>query len=459
MYRKLLACALLAAAGPAMAVDGLLDSSFGIFSTGRNVVALDQGGTNSDTLASTLVGADGSIFLVGTAAISPAASRLSITKLLPDGIVDLSFGTNGTVFSELDTAIATKARFDAIGNIVIAGSRGYGVGTDRDFLVCRYDQQGQPVLFNVDSNCVSVPFDVPGGNLTDIANDLSIEPNGKIVLAGVAGFGTNFDYGAIARINTNGSLDTSFSSVGKRTYSFSANKVNRINAIARRADGKYIAVGETGDPAFPDGTAALFVQLTVNGSLDPTYEGGAGYSRYSINIGDPFNRNESATKITILGNGKMLMAGKSQFGSGSTELLAFVYRINESTIQNVDPSFGNTGVVKLSGDYAFELGDMLLQSDGKIILVGTHSPTSGNARDLRVVRFLSDGTLDASRFGIVGRTDIDFVLPGELDFGVSGALQSGRIIVAGHSLRAAPQNYDLTVAGLNNDLIFANNFD
>jgi uncharacterized delta-60 repeat protein len=459
MYRKFLACALLAAAGPALAVDGLLDSSFGIFSTGRNVIAIDQGGTNADTLASTLVGADGSIFLVGTAAISPVASRLSITKLLPNGIVDLSFGTDGTVLSELDTAIATKARFDASGNIVIAGSRGYGVGTDRDFLVCRYNQQGQPVLFNVDSNCVSVTFDVPGGNLADIANDLIIEPSGKIILAGVAGFGVDSDYGAIARLNTNGSLDTSFSSVGKRTYTFSANKVNRINAIARRSDGKYIAVGETGDPALPDGTAALFVQLTTNGSLDPSYNGGDGYSRYSINIGDPFNRNESATSITILGNGKMLMAGKSQFGSSSTKLLAFVYRINESTAMNVDPSFGNTGIVKLSGGFAYELGDLLVQSDGKIVLVGTNSPTSGSARDMQIIRLLSNGSLDTTGFGITARTDIDFVLPGELDFGVSGAFQNGRIIVAGSSLRNAPQNYDISVAGLNNDLIFASNFD
>ena len=62
-------------------------------------------------------------------------------------------------------------------------------------------------------------------------------------------------------------------------------------------------------------------------------------------------------------------------------------------------------------------------------------------------------------FGNVGRTNIDFVLPGELDFGISGALQNGRIIVAGHSLQAAPQNYNLTVARLSNDLIFANGLD
>ncbi len=96
---------------------------------------------------------------------------------------------------------------------------------------------------------------------------------------------------------------------------------------------------------------------------------------------------------------------------------------------------------------------------GKIVLVGANRPTAGSARDMQIVRLLGDGSLDLNGFGAGGRTDIDFVLPGELDFGISGALQNGRIIVAGHSLRAAPQNYDQTVAGLNNELIFADDFD
>ena len=459
MYRFLFTCLLAGVSGSALAVDGQLDSSFGIFSTGRNLAALDQGGTNSDKLADVLVGTDGSLFLVGTSEGSAGTSRYSITKLTASGILDESFGTNGSVLSTLTKVVATRARFDTAGNILIAGSQGFS-GADRDFSLCRYSTAGQPVPFSgIQDHCTTVAFDVAGGNLTDVAMDVIAEPNGKFVLVGTAGFASDRDYGAIARLNADGTIDASFSSVGKRTYTFFANKLNRINAIARRADGKYIAVGETGDAALPDGTASLFAQLTTNGSLDPSYGGGDGWSTYSINIGDAFNRNESATSITILGNGKMLMAGKSQYGSSSDKLLAFVYRINESTIANVDPTFGNVGIVKLGGGYAYEFGDLLVQSDGKIVLVGANRPTAGSARDMQIVRLLGDGSLDLNGFGAGGRTDIDFVLPGELDFGISGALQNGRIIVAGHSLRAAPQNYDQTVAGLNNELIFADDFD
>ena len=62
MIRTLLGCALLAAAAPALAVDGLPDSSFGVFSSGRNLISIDIGSLNIDLLAKTLVSADGSIF-------------------------------------------------------------------------------------------------------------------------------------------------------------------------------------------------------------------------------------------------------------------------------------------------------------------------------------------------------------------------------------------------------------
>ena len=459
MRRSLLAFALLLAAGPALAVDGLLDSTFGIFSTGRNVVAIDEGGTNSDTLASTLVAEDGSIYLVGTTAGDGGSSHFSITRLTRDGIVDLDFGNDGSVLPDIDKVVATRAKFDPAGNILIVGSRGVS-GTDRDFILCRYNQQGIPVLFSASANnCVVFYFDFPGGNLTDIANDVIAEPNGKILIAGVAGYSATRSYAAVARLLPDGTLDTSFSSDGKDMHAPTPDKINRYNAIARRADGKYIAVGETGDKDGLNGTGSLFARLTTAGNLDPSFQNGNGHVLYTLNLGDEFNRDESATAITILANGQMLMGGQAQVGSNSAQLISFVYKLNPLDFAAVDPSFGTSGLIKLGAGYSYTPGEMLVQSDGKIILVGTSRPSAASARDMHIVRLDSDGSVDATGFGTTGRTNIDFVLPGELDFGLSGALQNGRIIVAGHSLQAAPQNYDLTIAGLTSDLIFANNFD
>lgn len=453
--------ALLLVTGPVLANDGVLDSSFGVFSTGRNLVAIDQGGTNADQLADTLVAADGSIFLIGTSRGDGNVSRFSVSKLSRDGILDETFGTNGTVLSGFGTLIATRARFDAAGNILVAGSS-QANGLDRDFAVCRYNQQGQPVIFSaLLSPCAITPFDFPGGNLTDIANDVIAEPDGKITLAGVVGITTTRSRAATVRLLPTGLVDPTFGPGGKLTYEPSAGFINQFNAIARRQDGKYIAVGEFGDKSSPEGIDSLFARLTTNGSLDSSYANGDGYSNYRQEFGNGFERYDAATRITILGNGKMLMAGRAQSGSNSDQYYAFVRRINPTDVNNVDTSFGNLGGIRAFGvTYSFELGDMLLQSDGKILLVGTHRQTPAIAQDMLILRLTADGDADLT-FGANsgGRTYLDFNAPGELDFGIAGALQNGRVIMAGYSLNTAPLNYDLTVAGLYNDLIFANNFD
>src|SRR5690606_31554444 len=129
-----------------------------------------------------------------------------------------------------------------------------------------------------------------------------------------------------------------------------------------------------------------------------------------------FNRDESASAITILADGKMLMAGKAQISSNSEQLISFVFKLSPLDFAAVDPAFGTSGLVKIGAGYSYTPGEMLVQSDGKIILVGTSRPSAAQARDVHIVRLLADGSLDNAGFGNVGRANIDFVLPGELDF-------------------------------------------
>ncbi len=461
MRFHILAFVLLASAGPALANDGMLDSSFGIFSTGRNFLPIDQGGTNADELADTLVASDGSIFLIGTSRGVGNVTRFSLTKLTKDGIRDNAFGTNGTVLSTVGGLIATRAKFDADGNILIAGSYA-AAGIDRDFAVCRYTQQGQPLIFSaLLQACATTPIDIAGGTLTDIANDVIVNPDGKIMLAGVAGISATHSRAAVVRLLPTGLRDQVFGTDGKMTYEPRLGFINQFNAIARRPDGKYIAVGEFGDKDSAQGIDSLFARLTTIGSLDPSYANGDGYSNYRQEFGAFFKRYDAATRITILGNGKMLMAGKAQTGQNSDQYFAYVDRINPTDVQNVDASFGTGGGIREFGiSYSFDLGDMLVQSDGKILLLGTHRASAGVVRGMLVMRRKANGEPDLT-FGSssAGRTYFDFNLPGNQDFGIAGAFQNGRIIIAGYSLNAAPLNYDMTVAGLNNDLIFADNFD
>ncbi len=76
------------------------------------------------------------------------------------------------------------------------------------------------------------------------------------------------------------------------------NALNHFNALALRPDGKFYVVGEAGDPVTSNGTSALFARLTYSGGLDPTFQSGQGFTLYSINNGDPFNRDESAFSLS-----------------------------------------------------------------------------------------------------------------------------------------------------------------
>jgi len=455
MHRRIAtsAFALILAAGTVHAQDGLLDPDFGLFGTGRNVIVHDQGGGNADQSAGVLVAPDGSIYLIGTAQTA-GGSRHAITRLTAAGIRDESFGVGGTVYSSAADLTARRARFDGAGNLLVAGSRTVS-GTNTDFHLCRYTPQGQPLAFSaIGSACVTIAFDTQNEESADVANDILVDPNGRIVLAGTARLPGGFSLGAIARLRTDGTADTAFDNQGKRVYQLGPTPVTRFNAIDRMPTGKYVVVGEFGSPDAENGTSALIAMLTTDGTPDPAFQAGAGYAGLAIDGGAPFNRDEAATGVRVQRDGTILVIGNTQIADSSVRYRLFAYKIVPAALLTLDTGFGSNGRVLIEDGHSLVVEDLLVQSDGRIALVGTRRATAAFALDMAVLRLRRDGTPDPT-FGSNGRTYLDFVLPGEFDYGLRIASQAGRLIVAGHSLRAAPQNYDLTVARLGNDRIFA----
>jgi uncharacterized delta-60 repeat protein len=107
----------------------------------------------------------------------------------------------------------------------------------------------------------------------DIAFALAIQPDGKFVAAGrTENAITGFDF-ALARYNSNGSLDSSFGSAGKVSTDFFGNLDTAV-AVALQSDGKIIASGQVFDAP---GNNILFglARYNSNGSLDSTFGSGA----------------------------------------------------------------------------------------------------------------------------------------------------------------------------------------
>ena len=200
---------------------------------------------------------DGKVVAVGS--VLRATSRdsgfndFAVARYNPNGSLDTSFSGDGkqtTDFNGLDDG-ATGVALQSDGKIVVVGRTGFfdPFGSSFDFAIARYNPDGsldstfsgdgkQRVAFGDDAQ----------------ANGMAIQDDGKIVAVGRTCSG-NPDIAcdsALARLNADGSPDTSFSGDGQQTTDFGSVS-EHMNGVALQADGKIIASGGSGG----DGSGAV----------------------------------------------------------------------------------------------------------------------------------------------------------------------------------------------------------
>jgi uncharacterized delta-60 repeat protein len=359
--------------------NGSLDPSF----SGDGRQTTDFGG--SDGAFAVAIQADGKIVTVGY----NGGGGFALARHNPNGSLDPSFSGDGrqrTVFSRVEEA--TGVAIQADGKIVAVGR------ADSGFALARYNPNGSlDPTFSGDGKQVTNLGDSNG------ATGVAIQSNGKIVVVGDAvGVGGDF---ALARYNPNGSLDTSFSGDGRQTTDFSGS-FDRATGVALQHDGKIVAVGEADGGGGGDRDPAL-ARYNSNGSLDPSFsgdgkqttnlgifEGATGVAlqadgkivavaegallRYNPNGSlDPSFSGDGrqttgfgATEVAIQASGKIVAVGGAVGVGGDFGLAR--YNPNGS----LDPSFSGDG--KQTTDFFGDFDDaraVAIQGDGKIVAVGT----------------------------------------------------------------------------------------
>ncbi|MBK9628287.1 MAG: hypothetical protein IPO56_11455 [Flavobacteriales bacterium] len=105
------------------------------------------------------------------------------------------------------------------------------------------------------------------GTGDDIDSRIAIQPDGSIVVAGGANNGTDSDF-AVARYNTDGTLDNSFSGDGKMTTDFGTDDYGR--SVAIQPDGKVVVAGYSNNGLYSDLSLARY---NTDGTLDNTFSG------------------------------------------------------------------------------------------------------------------------------------------------------------------------------------------
>ncbi len=375
--------------------DGSLDVSFGDRGviTGGLAVCSALGGIEFNAVA---IQYDGKIVAVGTTGHNNRSEHIfTVYRLNTNGSFDTTFGVRGyAVDVEFaggpEESVAKGVAIAASGNIVVAGYTTQGSVTN--FALAElYGNGDLYTYFDGDGKLTTDFF-----GSSDEARAVAIQSDGKIVASGYTHVGGgNYDF-ALARYNSNGSLDSTFSGDGKVNTDFQGGD-DGAYAMAIQPDGKIVAAG--GVHTISTGYDFGVARYLSNGSLDTGFSGG-GFAAINFVSG---TGTEVANGVAIQSNGNIVLAGYSP-GVGQDFALARLLPNGP-----LDTSFSGDGrlTTDFSGGDDMALG-VARQADGKIVAVGSAYMGSNNQNDFAIARYLPI----PSDFGISVTPSTRTVLPG-----------------------------------------------
>ncbi|MFA7281279.1 MAG: DUF4214 domain-containing protein, partial [Sterolibacterium sp.] len=379
-------------------VNGTLDTSF----AGSGKVITDFGGgekANSITLQP-----DGKILVAGDYTISSntgSSGGYSLARYNADGSLDTSFDNDGkltTNFGGGGNGYGIALQTD--GKILVTGN-GYIGGVDRnDMTLARYNADGS----------LDASFDGDGKLTTDFGGaeyGMSVMPqaDGKILVAGVSFIGSNNV--ALARYNTDGSLDTSFDGDGKVTTDLGGS--DHGFAIALQADGKILVAGDGGSNA-----DFALTRYNTDGSLDVSFDGDG-------KLTTDFGGTDESYSIRLQSDGKILIAGTR---SGATDSDFALARYNSDG--SLDTSFGSGSSNTLDGAPSYSENNSAVVLDNSVQVVDTELAALGN---------YAGATLTLSRHGGANAED-SYAATGSL----STLTQGGNLVYGGTSIGTVSTN-------------------
>lgn len=356
------------------------------------------------------------------------------------GTLDVSFGNNGITLTDFsfngNSNYTTCSAVQEDGKILLAGFSVTDGAQNMTFM--RYNPNGTLDLSFSDDGIFVLIF----GPTDELVFDVKIQEDGKIVAVGSTS-SPGSTVIAVVRLNSDGSLDTSFNATGMKTISFGENYMNHARSVVIQEDGKIIIAGLVVDEnGHSDGAICRIDQY---GGIDYSF-GNNGFLIHDIHLqsnlmnclglqgdkiifggislNDNFDRYITLCRYDHTGS---LDSDFGSFGVFSLELdhvsvagpegqmcmtnegdIFFVCEIYEdgdcdqfliklSAEGILDNSFGNNGMVitELYG-YSSAMA-VAVQADGKIMTGGFIN--DGDGRDFLLCRYLENGFLDAS-FGL-----------------------------------------------------------
>ncbi len=320
---------------------------------------------------------------------------LETRTLLAAGVLDTSLNETGWVLnSQITTAYDQSFAVASVtGNKTIVAGRSWDTtqtGQPRHAALAKYNEDGSfdtefgiagKVTYSFGSVLESNNLFVPINTIWDVAVDSSQ----RLVVVGESAFNTvdgngsliNGMRGFVARLNANGTLDTTFGSGGVHflnnfygttigrngaALGVAIDSLNRINLISRDANGGFFA---------------SVTQLSSSGNLN-----------WSQTITSQLYYPD-ALSIAVAANNKIVVAAHVSFPNRVDPIIA---RYNPNG--TLDPTFGGSGVI--FGDSGEIYRAIAVDSSGRVVVTGDHPIPNSSSKNVRITRFNSIGSIDPS---------------------------------------------------------------
>lgn len=401
---------------------GVLDNTFG--TNGRtitDIVAEDNEGREL------VIQSDGKI-VVGGKSSTGTIDQFALIRYNTDGTLDNTYGSAGIVLTNVSMGndVIRGLALQTDGKIVAVGY----AGVDNEYMAtARYNTDG--TLDNtfatngIDSLLI---IDNPGTGDRSVPNDVRIQADGKIVVAGFVKNSVGNLKFAVVRYNTDGTLDTGFGSGGKQIIVFGTGDAE-LESLEIQPDGKIVIVGHYDNGTDKDVYLARINQFGLDNSF-----GVNGYTTYDFGLGD-----DEAWSMVLQSNGNIVVAANAD--GGSSQDFGILWYDGNGTLTSFGTLLHELGANV--DDYPVQL---IAQPDDKILVAGVQF---GTTQDLVIVRYNTDGNID-NTFGTNGLVIEDINGDNEIAYDI--ALQAdGKIVIAGVS------NQDFMVSRYTSGLILGVN--
>lgn len=392
--------------------SGSLDITFG----NNGIASIDFATNHDDRGQCVLVQPDGRILMAGGSHQGNGV-RFAISRLMPNGTLDNTFGTSGRATAQLgnppnldDIIYALALQPD--GKILAAG-RSFITGAGYRAVVLRFNANGT-IDNTFGTNGIRFD-DIAAGN-EDCYYGVAVQADGKIVAGGLAKSSSDFDV-VVARYNANGTIDATYGTNGFAILDIGGVD-NRGSAMLMQPDGKVVVAGVHGNPSVD--SDFLLARFTTAGAPDATFgTNGTVISAFSAST-------DWAYSIAQQPDGKLIVGGLVT--SGVAANVGVARYLANGTLDN---TFDGDGLATNAFSAACYARSVAVLPDGRIVAGGN------SLLAMLVVMFNADGTPDLNFSTDAADSP---VLSGNA-FGHSVAVQPDyKVLVAGQAVQAGAQN-------------------